>query len=363
MVAFIDEYRDEHGVEPICAHLPIAPSTYRKHRAWRASPELRPDRAKRDEKLRPEIKRVYEENFRVYGARKIWRQLLREEVPVARCTVERLMRELGIQGVVRGRKAPKTTQPDKAIPQPPDLVDRAFSADHPNRLWVADLTYIATWKGFVYAAFVIDAYSRRIVGWRVSSSLRTSLVLDALEQALHSRQVAGGLIHHSDRGCQYLSIRYTERLREADIETSVGSVGDSYDNALAESIIGLYKTEVIRLRGPWRHLEKVEFATLEWVDWFNNRRLLSSIGDIPPAELEARYAAGEENGQTLPLALRSPGATAPPPSSPSASPPASQARKGEGDADGDEDSRAYEAATLGCAEQSQQTPVTSPGVT
>ena len=291
MVEFIDQHREEHGVEPICAELPIAPSTYYKHVAWRAKPDTRPARAKRDEMLRSEIQRVYDENFRGYGARKIWRQLLREGTEVARCTIERLMRDLGIQGVVRGRKV-RTTTPAEAVHQPPDLVDRQFRVDRPNRLWVADLTYVRTWRGFVYTAFVIDAYARRIVGWQVSSSLHTGLVLDALEEALFARPRATEMVHHSDRGSQYLSIRYTERLQAEGIASSVGSAGDSYDNALAESIIGLYKTEVIEHRGPWSHLEKVELATFEWVSWFNRQRLLSSIGYIPPVELEAAYYAG-----------------------------------------------------------------------
>ena len=222
------------------------------------------------------------------GAFKVWRQLNREGFSVARCTVERLMRQMGLRGVVRGRKC-KTTFADESASRPLDLVNREFHAEAPNQLWVADLTYVATWRGFVYVAFVIDTFARRIVGWRVSGSLRTDLALDALEQALHMRPDTTGLVHHSDRGVQYLSIRYTERLAEFGIESSVGTVGDSYDNALAETIIGLYKTEVIRRRGPWRGIEAVEFATLEWVDWFNNRRLLGSIGHVPPAEYEMEY--------------------------------------------------------------------------
>ncbi len=229
--------------------------------------------------------------------RKVWRQLLREDVVVARCTVAGLMRDLGLRGVVRGRRC-KTTIPDTAFDRPVDRVNRDFRVNRPNSLWVSDLTYVATWRGFVYVAFVIDAFSRRIVGWRVSSSLRTDLALDALEQALYDRlptQQDNALIHHSDRGVQYLSIRYTERLAEAGIEPSVGSVGDSYDNALAESIIGLYKTELIRQRGPWRNLEDVEFATLTWVNWFNNRRLFEPIGNVPPAELELAYYQSAES--------------------------------------------------------------------
>jgi len=238
---------------------------------------------------------VFDENFGVYGVRKVWRQLAREGVAVARCTVARLMRRMGLQGVVRG-KAAKTTVSDRVTPCPADRVNRRFQAPRPNALWLSDFTYVATWQGFVYVAFVIDAYARRIVGWRVSRTAHAGFVLDALEQALHDRRPVGGdgLVHHSDRGVQYVSIRYTERLAEAGIEPSVGSVGDSYDNALAETINGLYKTEVIRRRGPWRNLDAVEFATLEWVDWFNHRRLLEPIGNIPPAEAEARYHAQAE---------------------------------------------------------------------
>ncbi len=288
MTSFVDDHRDKYGVEPICAEIPIAPSTYYEQKAREVNPDRLPARAKRDAELELEVRRVWEENFRVYGARKVWRQLNREQIPVAKCTTERLMRKLGIRGVVRG-KGYKTTIPDLLAVRPADLVERTFSASHPNQLWVADITYVATWRGVVYTAFVIDVFARRIVGWRVWNSLRTDLVLDALEQALYSRTGTEGLVHHSDRGSQYLSIRYTERLAEAGIESSVGSVGDSYDNALAESIIGLYKTEVIWPRGPWKNIEEVEYATLEWVDWFNNKRLLEPIGNIPPAELEKAY--------------------------------------------------------------------------
>ena len=263
MVAFIDEHREGLGVEPICKQLPIAPSTYYEYKAREADPGRLPVRAKRDRALCVEIRRVWEENFQVYGARKVWRQLQREGHDVARCTVERLMRQLEIQGVRRGAKR-WTTVRDETLPQPADRVNRQFAATCPNRLWVAALSFIATWSGFVYAAFVVDVFARRIVGWRVSGSLRTNLVLDALEQALWSRHGTKGLIHHSDHGSQYLSIRYTERLAAAGIEASAGSVGDSYDNALAETIIGLYKTEVIRTRGPWKTLDDVEYATLEW---------------------------------------------------------------------------------------------------
>ncbi len=292
MIDFIDDHRASLGVEPICRELPIAPSTYHAHAARRADPLRAPPRVRRDVVLRGEIRRIWDENFGVYGVRKVWRQLGREGVRVARCTVARLMRQMGLQGIVRG-KSVRTTISDKAAPCPLDRVNRNFKAPAPNRLWVSDFTYVATWSGFVYVAFVIDVYARRIVGWRVSRTAEAGFVLDALEQAIHARRPAqgGSLIHHSDRGSQYLSIRYTERLGEAGIAPSVGSVGDSYDNALAETMIGLFKTEVIRRRGPWRSLEAVEFATLEWVDWFNNRRLLEPIGNIPPAEAEATYYA------------------------------------------------------------------------
>ncbi len=290
MVTYIDDYKDRFGVEPICAVLPIAPSTYYAHKAKHRDPDLRSARAKRDEGLKPEIQRVWEKNFRVYGVRKVWRQLKREDFEVARCTVARLMRDLGLRGVIRGRRV-KTTVPSEALDRPMDRVNREFQASRPNALWVADLTFVATWRGFVYVAFIIDAFARRIVGWRVSSSLQTDIALDALEQALYDRGVnkQTDLIHHSDRGVQYLSIRYADRLAEVGVAPSVGSVGDSYDNALAETINGLYKTEVIRQQGPWRNIEEVEFATLTWVDWFNNRRLLEPIGNVPPAELEAAY--------------------------------------------------------------------------
>ena len=288
MVSFIDTHRAEQGVEPICQQLPVAPSTYYEHKARAADPGRLPPRAKRDRALCGEIRRVWEEHFGVYGARKVWRQLRREGHAVARCTVERLMRQLEIQGVRRGATR-RTTVCDEALPQPADRVNRQFTATGPNRLWVADITFVTTWSGFVYVAFVVDVFARRIVGWRVSRSLRTDLVLDALEQALWSRRERDGLIHHSDRGSQYLSVRYTDRLAQAGIESSVGSVGDSYDNALAETIIGLYKTEVIRARAPWKTLEEVEYATLEWVDWFNQRRLLATIGHVPPAEYEQMY--------------------------------------------------------------------------
>ncbi len=293
MVAFIDAHRDTYGVEPICAQLPIAPSTYYEAKARAADPGRCPPRVQRDEALVEAIRRVHEANFSVYGARKVWRELNRQALPVARCTVERLMRRIGLRGVVRGR-ACRTTVSEPDAPQPLDRVNRQFTATRPNELWVADITHVATWTGFVYGAFVVDVFSRFIVGWRVARTLRTDLVLDALEQALWARNGTEGLIHHSDRGRQYLSIRYTERLAEAGIEPSVGSRGDSYDNALAETINGLYKTEVIRRRGPWKNLDAVEYATLEWVDWFNHRRLLEPIGDVPPAELEQAYHRQQE---------------------------------------------------------------------
>jgi len=295
MIAFIDEHRDAYGVEPICRVLPIAPSSYHEHIAKRRDPARRSARCQRDETLKPEVMRVFAENFGVYGVRKVWRQMQREGFDVARCSVARLMRDLGLQGVIRGKPV-RTTISDKAAACPLDHVNRQFHAPAPNRLWVSDFTYVATWAGFAYVAFVIDVYARYIVGWRVSRTAHASFVLDALEQAIHDRRPVhrGGLVHHSDRGSQYVSIRYTERLAEAGIEPSVGSVGDSYDNALAESINALYKAEVIHRRGPWRNIEAVEFATLEWVDWFNHRRLLEPIGNIPPAEAEANFHAALE---------------------------------------------------------------------
>jgi putative transposase len=291
MVAFIDQHRETYGVEPICAILPIAPSTYFLRKAQQQDATTRSARAQRDDELRAAIQRVWDEHDQVYGPRKVWRQLRREKIEVARCTVERLMRTLGLRGTSRGRAWKITTQAESATRRPADLVDRQFTANRPNQLWIADFTYVATWRGFVYVAFVIDVFARRIVGWRVSASLATDFVLDALEQAIYDRRGAGveDLVHHSDRGTQYLSMRYTARLAEAGIAPSVGSRGDSYDNAMAESIIGLFKTEVIQRKGPWRHLEAVEFATLTWVDWFNTRRLLQPIGYVPPAEYEARY--------------------------------------------------------------------------
>jgi len=292
MISFIDEHRSVFGVEPICKLLPIAPSTYHENVAKRLDVDRLSVRARSDISLKIEIRRVFEQNFRVYGVRKVWRQLKREGFDAARCTVARLMRSMSLQGVIRGKPI-RTTFSDKTAPSPLDRVNRQFKAPAPNRLWVSDFTYVATWQGFVYVAFVIDVFARRIVGWRASRTAHASFVLDALEQALHDRRPAhgGGLVHHSDRGVQYVSIRYSERLAEAGIEPSVGSVGDSYDNALAETINGLYKAEVIHRRGPWRSFETVEFATLEWVDWFNHRRLLEPIGNIPPAKAEERYYA------------------------------------------------------------------------
>ncbi len=287
---FIDEHRDRFGVEPICTVLQVAPSAWWRRAARRRDPSLRSAREIRDEALMTEIRRVWQENFRVYGADKIWHQLRREGITVARCTVERLMRKLGIAGAVRGKKV-RTTISEASAPCPQDRVKRQFKADRPNQLWVADFTYVSTWQGWLYVAFVVDVYARRIVGWRVSRSMHTDFVLDALEQALYARnpQRDGGLTHHSDRGSQYVSIRYTERLAEAGIEPSVGSKGDSYDNALAETINGLYKAELIHRRSPWRTREAVEIATLEWVNWFNHHRLLEPIGYITPEEAEDHY--------------------------------------------------------------------------
>jgi len=270
-----------------------APSTYYEQKTREADPERVPKRIQRDRQLREKIRRVWEENYCVYGARKVWRQLKREGISVARCTVERLMRSMGLQGIVRGKRI-RTTVADEKASRPADLVNREFTASRPNELWVADFTYVATWKGFVYVAFVIDVFARMIVGWRVSASMSAELTLDALEQALWARRITGGLVHHSDLGSQYLAIRYSERLADEGINPSVGSAGDSYDNALAESVIGLFKTEVIRRKGPWKSLESVEYATLNWVDWFNNRRLLEPIGNIPPVERESAYYAMEE---------------------------------------------------------------------
>ena len=284
-MSFINQHREKFGVEPICETLQVAPSTYYAAVARPCSA-----RRLRDEELKLEITRVHRENFGVYGIEKVWRQLHRDGIEVGRDRVARLMQDLGLTGMVRGKRT-RTTRPSGVGERPADLVGRAFSAPAPNRLWVADLTYVSTWSGFVYVAFVIDAFSRAIVGWRVSTSLRADLALDALEMAIWKRalQSLAGLIHHSDRGVQYLSIRYTERLALEGAVTSVGSKGDSYDNALAETVMGLYKTELIRRRGPWRTADQVELATAEWVDWWNHRRLHSAANNLPPAEFEKFY--------------------------------------------------------------------------
>ncbi len=288
MRVFVDQHRSRYGVEPLCKVLQMAPSGYWRHAARQRDPTLWSARAQRDARLESEVQRVWQTHRQVYGADKVWHQLNREGIKVARCTVERLMRRLGLQGVRRG-KIVRTTVSHPATPCPQDRVNRQFKADRPNQLWVSDFTYVSTWQGWLYVAFVIDVYARRIVGWQVSPSMRTEFVLDALEQALYARQPEPDeLIHHSDRGSQYVSIRYTERLAEAGIEPSVGSRGDSYDNALAETINGLYKAEVIH-RNAWKSKEAVELATLDWVHWFNHHRLLEPIGYIPPAEAEANY--------------------------------------------------------------------------
>lgn len=291
-MAFIDQHRDIYGIDPICKVLQIAPSGYRRHATRQRDPAQRSARAIRDDFLKPHVRRVWQENLRVYGADKVWRQLSREGIAVARCTVERLMGRLGLQGVRRGKQV-RTTTPDLKMPCPLDRVNRQFKANRPNELWVSDFTYVSTWQGWLYVAFVIDVFARRIVGWRVSTSMTTDFVLDALEQALYARQPEGDgtLVHHSDRGSQYVSIRYSERLAQAGVEPSVGSRGDSYDNALAETINGIYKAEVIHRRSAWKTRESVELATLEWVAWFNHHRLLEPIGYIPPAEAEANYYA------------------------------------------------------------------------
>jgi transposase InsO family protein len=300
MVAFIDDHREAYGVEPICAQLPIAPSTYFEQKARQRDPTRLPARPHRDARLKPEITRVWQATRRRYGAKKVWKQLNRETMSVARCTVERLMDDIAMHGVVRGRRV-RTTIPDALADRPMDLVQRNFTATRPNQLWVSDLTYVATWAGFVYVAFVTDAFSRRLVGWRASKSLRSDLALDALEQALYDRDTDGPLVHHRDRGSQYLAIRYTDRLLDAGIESSVGSRGDAYDNALAETINGLYKAEEIYHEGPWKGLEDVEFATLEWVAWYNSQRLMEPLGYVPPAEYEEQFYRAATDSPVLVL--------------------------------------------------------------
>lgn len=290
MIAFIEDHRSDHGVEPICRVLPIAPSTFYARAAIARDPDLASDRAKKDVLDKTKIKEAFNGSGKRYGARKIWHELRRNKYDIARCTVERLMKAMGIQGVVRGQK-PITTNPDTSQPCPDDKVQRQFTAVMPNQLWVSDFTYVSSWQGMVYVAFVIDVYARKIVGWRVSTSMTTGFVLDALNQAIcqRARSAADKLIHHSDRGSQYLSIKYTERLAEAGIDPSVGSVGDSYDNALAESTIGLFKTEVIDFMGPWKSVGQIEWETLKWVNWYNTKRLHSKIGYITPQEAEEKF--------------------------------------------------------------------------
>ena len=292
MIGFIDKHRSAFGVEPICKTLPIAPSTYYAAKAVERTPDKASPRSKRDADLKEVIGKLWKDNRSVYGYKKLWHALRREGQDVARCTVARLMREMGLRGVVRGKKV-ITTNPNAAQPCPDDKVNRKFKAERPNQLWVSDFTYVSTWSGMVYVAFVIDVFARRIIGWRVSMSMSTQFVLDALNQAVWQRKPHGcnGLIHHSDRGSQYLSIKYTERLADVEIDASVGTVGDSYDNALAETIIGLFKAEIINRLGPWKSMREVEWETLGWVDWYNNRRLLEPIGYITPAEAEEAFYA------------------------------------------------------------------------
>lgn len=294
-MSFIDAHREELGIELICRELAVAHSSYHEHAARLADPGRRPARARRDDEMRDAIRRVYENSFGLYGARKVWHQMRRDGIKVAKCTVERLMRAMGLAGVRRGKTAVTTISNPKA-PCALDKVNREFRVSRPNALWVVDFTYVHTWAGFVYVAFVIDAFARRIVGWKVSTSATAGFVLDALEQAIHARRPGpeDGLIHHSDRGVQYLAMNYTQRLAEANLVPSVGSVGDSYDNALAETINGLYKAEVIWRQRSWPGVSAVEMATLRWVDWFNNHRLFGPIGHIPPAEAEANYYAAVE---------------------------------------------------------------------
>ncbi len=288
MYAFIDAHHAAYGVEPICQVLEIAPSGDHRHRTQQADATCRSAHAPRDATLLDDIRRVFRRHHEVYGVRKIWQQLHREGIVVARWAVERQMRAAGLQGVVRGQRV-RPTQPDDTATPSAVLLQRQFSAAQPNQLWVADFTYVATWRGFVYVAFVIVVFSRRIVGGRAHTTMRTALVLDALEQALHDREREGRLILHSDRGAPYVAMRYTDRVLAAGAAPSVGGVGDADDTALAEAVIGLYKTAVIRRRGPWRRCEDVEYATLEWVAWFNTQRLLEPLGDVPPAEFEEQY--------------------------------------------------------------------------
>ncbi|HFW4266355.1 TPA: IS3 family transposase [Salmonella enterica subsp. diarizonae serovar 61:r:-] len=292
IMPLVNTLRDEHGVGPVCHELDIAPSTYYRHQQHRRHPERRSQRVQRDDLLKPEIQRVYDENHSVYGVRKVWRQLLREGISVARCTVARLMTVMGLVGVRRGKKVRTTVSRKDAAAG--DRVNRQFVAERPNQLWVADFTYVSTWQGFAYVAFIIDVFAGRIVGWRVSSSMETTFVLDALEQAQWARRPSG-TIHHSDKGSQYVSLAYTQRLKDADLLASTGSTGDSYDNAMAESINGLYKAEVIH-RKSWKNRAEVELATLTWVDWYNNRRLLERLGYIPPAEAEQAWYASIIDG-------------------------------------------------------------------
>ncbi|HGG1334141.1 TPA: IS3 family transposase, partial [Escherichia coli] len=291
MMPLLDKLREQYGVGPLCSELHIAPSTYYHCQQQRHHPDKRSARAQRDDWLKKEIQRVYDENHKVYGVRKVWRQLLREGIRVARCTVARLMAVMGLAGVLRGKKV-RTTISRKAVAAG-DRVNRQFVAERPDQLWVADFTYVSTWRGFVYVAFIIDVFAGYIVGWRVSSSMETTLVLDALEQALWARRPSG-TVHHSDKGSQYVSLAYTQRLKEAGLLASTGSTGDSYDNAMAESINGLYKAEVIH-RKSWKNRAEVELATLTWVDWYNNRRLLERLGHTPPAEAEKAYYASIGN--------------------------------------------------------------------
>ncbi|WP_187415575.1 IS3 family transposase [Escherichia coli] len=292
MMPLLDKLREQYGVGPLCSELHIAPSTYYHCQQQRHHPDKRSARAQRDDWLKKEIQRVYDENHKVYGVRKVWRQLLREGIRVARCTVARLMAVMGLAGVLRGKKV-RTTISRKAVAAG-DRVNRQFVAERPDQLWVADFTYVSTWRGFVYVAFIIDVFAGYIVGWRVSSSMETTFVLDALEQALWARRPSG-TVHHSDKGSQYVSLAYTQRLKEAGLLASTGSTGDSYDNAMAESINGLYKAEVIH-RKSWKNRAEVELATLTWVDWYNNRRLLERLGHTPPAEAEKAYYASIGNG-------------------------------------------------------------------